>query len=196
VPPILGVQPAAVGRTRGDGGKQRVADAIAEAGADDVVAVGGDARALAADGFTVVPDAEPGAGPLAGVLGALARHATADVVFVGACDLIAPSSTAIVATVSALVASPDADVAVPVVDGRRQWVHAAWRRRAAAPLVAAFDAGERAVHAAVAAGGLRVVELSLAPASVADADAPGDLPAGAALDPRSGRPGGGDEPAV
>lgn len=154
----------------------RVADAIGEAGADSVVAVGGDARALAAEGLTVVADREPGAGPLGGILGALAHHAAAEVVFVGACDLIAPSSTAIAGTVRALIDSPGADVAVPVVDGRRQWMHTAWRRGAAAALAVAFDAGERAVHAAVAASGLRMVEVEVARSSVADADAPSDLP--------------------
>jgi hypothetical protein len=57
-------------------------------------------------------------------------------------------------------------------------MHAAWRRRAAAPLAAAFSAGERAVHAAVAAGGLRVVDVDIDPAAVADADRPADLPSG------------------
>lgn len=164
----------------------RVADAIDEAGADAVVAVGGDEAALAAEGLTVVADDEPGAGPLAGILGGLAHHGTADVVFVGACDLVSPSSAAVVATVRALAGDTGADVAVPVVDGRRQWMHAAWRRRAAAPLAAAFAAGERAVHAAVAATGLTVVELGVAPASVSDADAPADLPAAATDDPPVG----------
>ncbi|HKY68166.1 MAG TPA: hypothetical protein VJM49_17410, partial [Acidimicrobiales bacterium] len=48
----------------------------------------------------------------------------------------------------------------------------------AVPLEAAFGAGERAVHAAVAAAPLGVFELSLPAAVVADADAPGDLPGG------------------
>jgi molybdopterin-guanine dinucleotide biosynthesis protein A len=78
----------------------------------------------------------------------------------------------VTATLAALEA---ADVAVPLVDGRRQWMHSAWRAGAAAPLAAAFDAGERAVHAAVAAAGLRVVDVSLPAAAVADADTPADL---------------------
>ena len=173
---------------------RRVADAIDGAGADAVVAVGGDAAALTAEGLTVVADDEPGAGPLAGILVGLAHHGTTDIVFVGACDLVAPSSAAIVATVQALADGPGADVAVPVVDGRRQWMHAAWRRRAAAPLAAAFAAGERAVHAAVAATGLAVVELDVAPASVADADAPADLPAGATDGPPAGGRRDGERP--
>ena len=43
----------------------------------------------------------------------------------------------------------------------------------AGPLAAAFAAGERAVHAAVAAGALRVVDVAVDPAAVADADTTG-----------------------
>jgi molybdopterin-guanine dinucleotide biosynthesis protein A len=143
-----------------------------------------------------VPDDEPGAGPLVGVVTALAvagsggatarREGAApvaarpsdDIVFVAACDLVDPSPAAIAATVRALAGSEAGDVAVPLVDGRRQWVHAAWRRHARAPLAAAFEAGERAIHAAVAASGMRVVDVTLDARAVADADAPADLPFG------------------
>jgi molybdopterin-guanine dinucleotide biosynthesis protein A len=150
----------------------RVADALRAAGAEPVLAVGGDLEALAALGLPGVPDEEPGAGPLTGILTALAQGA-APVTFVAACDLVAPSAEAVTVTIRALGA-PD-DVAVPLVDGRRQWMHAAWRTGAVAPLAAAFAAGERAVHAAVAAAGLRVVDVSLPAAAVADADTPADL---------------------
>jgi molybdopterin-guanine dinucleotide biosynthesis protein A len=174
----------------------RVADAVAEAGAGAVVAVGGDLAALRAAGLAAVPDDEPGAGPLVGVVTALAvagsggatarREGAApvaarpsdDIVFVAACDLVDPSPAAIAATVRALAGSEAGDVAVPLVDGRRQWVHAAWRRHARAPLAAAFEAGERAIHAAVAASGMRVVDVTLDARAVADADAPADLPFG------------------
>jgi molybdopterin-guanine dinucleotide biosynthesis protein A len=149
----------------------RVADALRAAGAEPVLGVGGDLAALAALGLAGVPDEEPGAGPLTGILTALAQGA-APVTFVAACDLVAPSADAVTATVRAL---GDADVAVPLVDGRRQWMHAAWRAGAAAPLAAAFAAGERAVHAAVAAAGLRVADVSLPASAVADADTPADL---------------------
>jgi molybdopterin-guanine dinucleotide biosynthesis protein A len=162
----------------------RVAAALRAAGAAGVVAVGGDPAALAALGLPVVPDAEPGAGPLTGIVTALGRPGLpGGVAFVAACDLVAPSPAAIRATVAALAAAPAGDVAVPVAGGRRQWMHAAWRAAAAAPLAAAFAAGERAVHAAVAAAGLRVVEVGVDPAAVADADVPGDLPAGRAAGP-------------
>ena len=195
----------------------RVALALAAAGADPVVAVGGDARALRAAGLAVVPDRAPGAGPLGGVVTALTAPwpapagagvagvgaeegeppagrapAPGAVVLVAACDLVAPSVAALAATVAALVTTPGADLAVPVAAGRRQWLHAAWRARAGPALARAFASGERAVHAGVTAAGLRVAELPLDPAVVADADVPGALPPGA----RPGRPPGpGDGPA-
>ncbi|HEX6424986.1 MAG TPA: NTP transferase domain-containing protein [Acidimicrobiales bacterium] len=177
----------------------RVADAVGAAGAGTVVAVGGDLAALRAAGLAAVPDDEPGAGPLVGVVTALAAAGTLagaarpagrgrgagaaappadDIVFVAACDLVDPSPAAIAATVRALATSEGGDIAVPLVDGRRQWVHAAWRRHARAPLAAAFEAGERAIHAAVAASGMRVVDVALDAHDVADADAPADLPFG------------------
>lgn len=174
----------------------RVADAVATAGAGAVVAVGGDLAALRDAGLSAVPDDEPGAGPLTGVVTALGvagcdgasaqrqggapapARPSDDIVFVAACDLVDPSPAAIAATVRALASSEAGDVAVPLVDGRRQWVHAAWRRHARAPLAAAFEAGERAIHAAVAASGMRVVDVALDARAVADADAPADLPFG------------------
>lgn len=155
----------------------RVADAMIAAGAGTVMAVGGDLPALRAAGLAGVPDEHPGAGPLAGLVTALGA-ATDDIVFVAGCDLVDPSPAAFAATVAALAGRADGDAAVPVAGGRRQWVHAAWRRHARAPLAAAVAAGERAIHAAVAASGLRVVEVPIDPAAVADADAPADLPFG------------------
>ena len=172
----------------------RVAEAVTAAGASGVVAVGGDLDGLRSAGLAAVPDrVGPGAGPLAGILTALTTDVRAParppvdsgdagaeaVVFVASCDLVTPSAAAVAATVRALSARPDSDVAVPVVASRRQWMHAAWRRRAATPLAAAFSAGERAVHAAVAAAGLRVVDVDVDAAAVADADRPADLPSGA-----------------
>jgi molybdopterin-guanine dinucleotide biosynthesis protein A len=168
----------------------RVADALRRAGADPVTTVGGDLPALTALGLAAVPDEAPGEGPLTGVLTALngAAGGDAPIVFVAACDLLTPDPAAVSATVAALDAAPDGDVAVPVAEGRRQWMHAAWRSSAAAPLAAAFAAGERAVHAAVAAGALRVVEVAVEPAAVADADTPTDLDVLRAVARRRGDP--------
>src|SRR5690606_21595355 len=107
-----------------------------------------------------------------------AGDATGGIVFVAGCDIVDPSPRAVAATVAALAGRPDADVAVAVAGGRRQRVHAAWRRHARAPPAAAVAAGERAVHAAVAAARLRVVEVPVDPADVADADTAADLPFG------------------
>ena len=69
----------------------------------------------------------------------------------------------------------DADIAVPVVEGRAQWLHAAWRRRALPALEAAFAGGGRAVRDGTAH--LRVSQvLDGDPCWYADADTPDDLP--------------------
>jgi molybdopterin-guanine dinucleotide biosynthesis protein A len=154
----------------------RVVDALDAAGSSRTVVVGGDAAALAVLGIDSVADAWPELGPLGGIATAL-RVATEDISAVLACDLLDPDPTAIERVVAALAADPQADLAVPHAGGRRQWLHAAWRRRAGPALEAAIDAGERAVHRAVAAQGLRVVTVQEIPAgAVADADTPDRLP--------------------
>lgn len=153
---------------------RRVADALTAAGAVDVVAAGGDGDGLRAAGLQVRPDSEPGAGPLAAVVDALAA-ATQDVVLILGCDLLAPDPAAMRAVLDALAADPRAPVAVPVVDGVRQWHHAAWRRSALPALQQARSAGVGSVRRAV--GALDVLEVAGVPAAaVADADSPGDLP--------------------
>ena len=150
---------------------RRAADALTAAGADRVVAVGGDTDGLHAQGMEVVADLHPGEGPLGGILTALASTDAA-VVVVLACDLTAVDPVTITAVVDAL---GEADVAAPWHDGRHQLLHAAYHRRAQAHLQAAFAAGERAPRRAV--GGLRVVSVTgLPPGTLADADTPDDLP--------------------
>ncbi len=149
---------------------RRVANALRAAGADPVIAVGGDLEALTAPGLTVTPDRHPGEGPLGGILTALAET-TEDVVVVLACDLPAADADTIRAVALAL---GDADVAAPWHDGRHELLHAAYHRRAEPVLQAAFDAGERAPHRAVA--DLVVVGVDGLPAAaLADADTPDDL---------------------
>jgi molybdopterin-guanine dinucleotide biosynthesis protein A len=153
---------------------RRVADALLAAGATEVVAAGGDAAGLRAAGLVTRPDGEPGAGPLPAVVDALA-HGAQDVVLVVGCDLVAPDPAAMAAVAGALAAEPGAQVAVPVVDGARQWHHAAWRRSALGPLREARSGGVGSLRRAVA--GLEVVEVLDVPrAAVADADTPSDLP--------------------
>lgn len=153
----------------------RVAAALRDAGASEVVAVGGDEAGLQALGLVVRPDEHPGAGPLAATITAL-RSARTEIVLVAACDLVHPSGAAMVATVAALAGRPEALGAVPVQDGQRQWVHAAWRRAPAlAALAEAWDRGDRSLWRAAA--GLPLVDVpDLAGEALADADEPGDLP--------------------
>jgi molybdopterin-guanine dinucleotide biosynthesis protein A len=144
----------------------RVADALRAAGANRVVAVGGDGPALTALGLDAVADQHPGEGPLGGILTALAA-VDDEVVVVLACDLPDPDPAAIRRVVAAL---GEGDVAAPP----GELLHAAYHRRAEGHLAAAFAAGERAPRRAVE--GLRVVEVAdLPPAALADADRPDDL---------------------
>ncbi|MBW3574619.1 MAG: NTP transferase domain-containing protein [Actinobacteria bacterium] len=157
-----------------------VAAALRGAGADPVVAIGGDARALARLGLAVVADDHPSLGPLGGLLTAL-RHAPTDVVAVLACDLPGAEVRSVRQVVAALAGAPAADWAAPVVDGHLQPLHAAWRRRAQARLQAAFDAGERSVRAAMESLVGVVVE-SLDATTLADVDEPAALLAARLVD--------------
>lgn len=153
----------------------RVAQAARAAGADRIVALGGDPVALRALGLDVRPDDHPGEGPLAALVGALSASGS-EVLLVIACDLVAPSPAAMAATVEALRADPTAEVAVPLDRaGRPQWAHAAWRTRAAPTLARAVAAGVRSF--AQGAASLAVVPVAgLDPGALLDADRPEDLP--------------------
>ena len=149
---------------------QRVASALRAAGADRVVAIGGDIGGLRALGLDVVVDQHPGEGPLGGILTAL-DATTEAVVVVLACDLPGADPVAITAVVDAL---GEADVAAPLHDGRHELLHAAYHRRAQPVLATAFAAGERAVHRACRE--LTVASVTgVGPAALADVDTPADL---------------------
>ena len=154
----------------------RVSDALRAAGAQDVVAIGGDAVALRALGLTAIADDEPGAGPFAATLTAL-RWASTEVLAVLSCDLLAPNPAAITLMVTRLEAAPSAVVAaVPVVHGHHQWTHVAWRRRAAlTALEEARNRGEGSLRRACADLPL-VLATDVMAGDVADADQPRDLP--------------------
>ena len=154
---------------------RRVADALVAAGADRVVAVGGDEAALDRLGLVSRPDRWPGEGPLGGLVTALGDSGPgkARVAVVLSCDLTDPDPAAIARIVQAQ-AGGDSDAVVPVVDGRQQWLHAAWNRRATGILRDVFEAGERSV--AGAALSLRVATVhDVGSEAVHDADRPADL---------------------
>ena len=155
------------GRTLLDG----AVTALQGASASPVVVIGGDREQVLAAGHAFVPDEYPGEGPLGGILTAL-RTLETDLVVVLACDLLHASSLTVTSMVGALA---EGDAAVPIVDGRPQWLHAVWHRRSRSVLERAFAAGERAPRRAAA--GLSVVEiLDGYPSWYADADVPADLP--------------------
>ncbi len=160
---------------------RRVADALAAAGAVDVVAVGGDLSALTALGLDVVPDRWPGEGPLGGIVTALDVLApppdvAVDIVVVAACDLPALTAAVVVDLVVALAAAAvGIGAAVPVVDGVAQ-PHLLAVRAAAAPVLhAAFTGGERAPRRALRDVGVAEVDLG-DDGALRDVDRPEDLP--------------------
>lgn len=152
----------------------RVAGVLALAGANPVVAVGGDLDALRSAGLVAVPDPRQGAGPLAGIATALGEVGTGNIVMVLACDLVAASPDAVRAVVAALDAEPAARVAVPVVAGRLQPLHAAWRRSALPVVETALARGDGAVRFVLEALGALPVH-DLEPSWFANANSPADL---------------------
>jgi molybdopterin-guanine dinucleotide biosynthesis protein A/rhodanese-related sulfurtransferase len=148
---------------------RRVSDALRQAGADPVVAVGGDLAGLRAAGLVAVADPRQGAGPLAGLRTALD---VGDVVAVLACDLVDVSPDGIRAVAAA---RGEADVAVPVVDGQIEPLHAVWRAATCGPVLDRLLAdGERAVRAAFEVLQVAWVE-GLDPAWFRNVNAPADL---------------------
>ncbi|MDG2027528.1 MAG: molybdenum cofactor guanylyltransferase [Acidimicrobiales bacterium] len=150
---------------------RRAVAALSSADAQPVLVVGGDQSGIEALGLAYVPDQWPGEGPLGGIITAL-RSIDAEIVAVLSCDLTEASSIAVRSVVGAL---GDADVAVPVVAGQAEWLHAAWRRSSLGTLEAQFAEGVRSPRHAVA--GLRVAQLLDGdPCWFHDADRPEDLP--------------------
>lgn len=151
----------------------RVVRALADAGAVEVTVVGGPPE-IAGLGHRQIPDAWPGEGPLGGIVTALDVRDTAAVVAILSCDVVDPSPVNVGAVVDAVWAG--AEVAVPSLDGRAQWLHAAWDPDVAGHLRRRFGDGVRRVDAAV--GGLDVVFCDVPePSRLRDADTPEELAA-------------------
>lgn len=153
-----------------------VAAALSDAGASEVIAVGGDIASLASLGGIdrAVPDLHPGEGPLGGVLTAF-ECALDDVVVILACDTPQVGASTPTALVAGLSSDPQVAVSYAVVDDRIQPLTAAWRRSLAWELLqAAFDQGVRAPRSVL--GALTVSEVrTIAPEAVEDVDHPEDL---------------------
>jgi len=147
----------------------RVAAAMSDAGATEVVIVGGQADLRTGFGLRFVPDLFPGEGPLGGILTAL-RAFRVGLVAIGACDL--PHLDA--ATVETLAASIEGhDVALAYTD-RLEPLCGVWRCEVGVVhLQSAFDEGERSIHRAIL--GLDVVTVNVAARPLTNVNAPGDL---------------------
>ncbi|MBL8775632.1 MAG: molybdenum cofactor guanylyltransferase [Acidimicrobiales bacterium] len=153
---------------------RRTADVLHDAGAAEVLVVGGDAAALRALGLDVVVDRHPGDGPLGGLVTAL-DAAAEELVAVLACDLPFAAPAGVAAVVDALAGDEGAAWAAPVSQGQRQLLHAAYRRSRRAHWAEAFAAGERSLRRpASLVPGVEVGDLE--PAWLLDADTPEDLP--------------------
>jgi molybdopterin-guanine dinucleotide biosynthesis protein A len=151
---------------------RRVADTLAEAGCRPVVAIGGDAEAMAGLDISTVADSHPGEGPLGAIITAL-EHAAPCPVLVAACDL----PWLDVATVAALIAArrDDIDVVAATTD-RIEPLLSLWSPSALEHTRVAFAAGDRAVH--VVLEGLRVHTVEVAPSALRNVNRPDDLLAG------------------
>jgi len=149
------------------------ANALRGAGAYEVLCIGGDEAGLRRLGLTWHADDHPGDGPLGGLITAL-RTAALPVVVVLTCDLVRIDAPSVRGLAGALDRAPDAQGAMPVLDGRRQILTAAYRRTVLPTLEAAFAAGERSVRRALEGVEIATVE-HLDPEVLVDVDSPGDL---------------------
>jgi len=127
---------------------QRVADTLRGAGAQSVMAIGGDLAGLRALGLDARPDPRQGDGPLGGLVTAL-ELAAEPVVAVLATDLAWVPPAVVVSLVERLGTEVAADVAAALTD-RREPLCAAWRVDPCLDeLAAAHLAGVRSVAAAM-----------------------------------------------
>lgn len=134
--------------------------AAAQAVVAEIVIVADDAARLPALPAHIVPDALPGAGPLAGLVAGFAAARHADILAL-ACDL-PYLSVPLLRWMAAQPRTWDALVPrLPDADGKEGWqpLHALYTRACDAPMRAALDAGERQLIACFAA--IRVQPLTL-----------------------------------
>jgi molybdenum cofactor guanylyltransferase len=146
-------------------------ESLAEAGAHEILSIGGDGEKLASLGFLPHPDSYPGEGPLAGIIDAI--HASNSlIVVILACDQPLVDASLVRRLVAAFEEHHDA--VVPVTDGVRQPLAAAYSTRALTTLESAFGTGERSPSRAIELLDWRAL-VDVDPASVDDVDDPDDL---------------------
>ncbi|HEY8584066.1 MAG TPA: molybdenum cofactor guanylyltransferase [Capillimicrobium sp.] len=170
---------------------EHVCGVLAEAVDGPVVVVRAPGQALSAVPFEVVEDPVAGRGPLQGIAAGLAAVAgRAGRAFVAAVDLPALDAPTVRAVLAAL--DDGSDVALPVADGHRQPLAAAYRTALAplaAELVADGPQGTRALMERCRVRELPAAALPGGDAGLRDVDTPGDLRAAYdRLTMRSARP--------
>ena len=150
----------------------RVADAAVEAGAAQVLLIGGSqAKAKALRGVWK-KDSFPGEGPLGGVITAL-KHSDHDAVVVLSCDMPFITSSVIHSLVRAL---DDAQATVGRTD-RLNWLCAAWSKSECfTTLQSVWKRNERAIHRAAVL--LDVAEVPVPAVAVRNINTLADLVAG------------------
>lgn len=158
---------------------RRVADVLADAGAQPVVLQGGPRSTGEALGLSVLDDEWPGEGPLAALATATAWAAAggAELVVVAACDQPALTSPVVRTMVDALVGAvtPGRGVGGSVAitpDGRRHPFPSVWATRIAPTLRSKVERGERRADGAWSEG---VIEVAVTPGVLVDLDTPEDL---------------------
>lgn len=148
---------------------ERVVRAAHEAGAAEVLIVGGSQTVAKKFSGTWKKDSWPGEGPLGGVITAL-KSATNDVSVVLSCDM--PFITAAVIT-SLVHGVGDAQASVGRTD-RLNWMCAAWSKgECLDTLTSAWKRNERAVHRAAVL--LDVAEVPVPAVAVRNINSPSDL---------------------
>ncbi len=138
--------------------------------ASHVVLIGGDPALADRFGLGWRDDPIPGAGPLGGVLSALASG-DESIIVVLSCDLPFIDEEGVSHLVDALGI---ADVAVPIVGGRPQWTCAAWARSAEPIIARRYRSGARSFREC--APDLEIVRLfDTRPRRFVDVDTPDEL---------------------
>lgn len=157
----------------------RVLDALRGVGAQPVFIVGGDAGELASLDAPVVPDGDPGEGPVGGVLTALDHAAgldTADAVdgvLILPCDLAEVTTDALRPLVEAGVGDGHSCVWVAATD-RMEPMCALWSSDAREVVRERFVAGERVLHRVIAE--LPHVTVTVDAQALRNVNRPEDLP--------------------
>jgi molybdopterin-guanine dinucleotide biosynthesis protein A len=152
---------------------KRVAIALRDGGATEVVCVGGDRAGLTGLALVSIDDEWPGQGPLAGLLTALGWSDEPSIVVAG-CDQPWLDAAVIGALIGAHRSSA-APVTVYRVDGVPQPLPGVYDTSLRPGILAALERGERALKAVLGMVEPTCVE-ALDPGALRDVDRPEDLP--------------------